>query len=172
MKGFNDMNDAELVTLAKLNSEEAKLELINRCKDPISFLASKCQRMCFNQVDLEDLISECHIAVLKAIETYDDSQGSSFAHYSKFFIRKRLYRFIEKRIKSVKIVHVEDKYLERIKSPKTLQDVLRDLSINPKSKRDSDIIAMLLQGYNQTEVAEEFKLSRTRIRDILRESIK
>lgn len=171
MGGYSMMTDQELVTLARLNDENAKLELIDRCKDVMSFGVSKYYRLCFNSVDMEDLVSECHIAVLEAIKTYDETRGASFATFSKYSIRRRLYDFIERRVKTVKVVHIDDKYLNRIKSPSTLQDVLRDLTINPKTKRDSDIIAMLLQGYTQQEVGTKFNLSKTQIRNILRESI-
>ncbi len=44
-------------------------------------------------VDLQDLIQEARLAMLKAAETYDARRGR-FAHYAGYFIRKGLARFM------------------------------------------------------------------------------
>src|SRR5256885_757124 len=91
------MNDSDLVQLALLNSEEAKEELLNRCKDIISFHVVKYKNKYFgrlNRFDIEDLISVCHVAALESIELYDASKGSGFSNFAKFRIRTRLINYL------------------------------------------------------------------------------
>jgi len=168
---MNKMTDSELVELAKADSESAKEELILRCKDVISYNVVKYKSMYWgnlNRFDIEDLVTECHIAVLEAINLYDSKRGASFATFSKFIIRTKLLDFLKNKIKQTRNIS-QDIKLERLAAP---VDITRDLTITVKNERDREIVDLLLQGMRKTDIAKQFGLTRMAITLIIRKCIK
>jgi RNA polymerase sigma factor (sigma-70 family) len=164
------LTDNELIELARNDSEEAKLELYARCKNVITYSVRRAKIQCWdlNQSDVEDLTSECWIAVMEAIKLYKPERGASFAHFLKFVIRPKFYKFIEKRIEISDNVLVDYK-LETIMAA---EDITRDLTIKVKNERDRYIIELFLAGMRQTDIADEMKITRGRVNQIIKECIK
>lgn len=165
------ITDVELVERAKNDDEAAKEELFKRCEQVISYNVVKYKSLHWGRLqksDVEDLISECHIAVMESIRLYKPDRGSSFSNFSKFVIRTRLLRFLEKKSELEKD-QVDNVILEKIIAP---DDYTRDLTIKVTNERDRKIINLFLDGMRQTDIADEFKITRARVNQIIKECIK
>lgn len=175
---MNELTDIELVELARNDNEEAKLELFRRCSDVLSYSIRKTKIRCYNlnEYDIEDVSSECALAVMEAIKLYNPSRGAAFKHFLKFVIRTKLYNYIETRIEQRTTFSLDSKEeelkIKEIAAPHKLEDLVRDLTIKVKNDRDKEIIELFLAGMLQTDIADEFKISKARVRQIIKECIK
>lgn len=80
-------NNEELVKLYKESRDEAYLaELISQNTGLINILVSSYLSSIPNS-ELEDLVSESYIPMLKAIEDFDEKQGFSFSTLLKAYVR-------------------------------------------------------------------------------------
>lgn len=53
---------------------------------------------------LEDLISECHIAIISAIETYDSTKVN-FLSWAKIYMKKYCSKFMDKHSRNIRLPH-------------------------------------------------------------------
>ena len=167
---ISKMTDMELVELARQDNENAKEELLNRCRNVISYNVVKYKNMYhgrLNRFDVEDLIAECHIAVLEAILLYNPIRGAAFPTFSMFIIRKRLLTFLQKTSKQTR--YISDVRLDRLPAA---EDITKDLTIKTNNDRDKEIVKLLLQGMRKADIARQFGLSRMAITKIIRKVIK
>lgn len=173
---LNELTDQELVNKARENCEEAKEELFNRSKDVISYSIRRYKAGFYkglNETDLEDLSSECSIAVMNAIALYNSERGAGFKQFLKFTIKRRLYKWVEDRVEEDNnVAHVSELTLNRIPVDDRLEEIKRDLTITVKNERDRKIIGLFLEGMRQTDIADEFKITRSRVNHIIKECIK
>lgn len=85
-------SNEELVKLYKDSRDEAFLaELISQNTGLINILVSSYLDTIPN-AEMEDLISESYIPMLKAIEDFDEAQGFSFSTLLKAYVRQHLNR--------------------------------------------------------------------------------
>ena len=85
-------NNEELVKLYKESrNEEYLAELISQNTGLINILVSSYLSSIPNS-ELEDLVSESYIPMLKAIEDFDEKQGFSFSTLLKAYVRQHLNR--------------------------------------------------------------------------------
>ena len=85
-------NNEELVKLYKESrNEEYLAELITQNTGLINILVSSYLSSIPNS-ELEDLVSESYIPMLKAIEDFDEKQGFSFSTLLKAYVRQHLNR--------------------------------------------------------------------------------
>lgn len=173
---MKDLTDQELVNLARSDNEEAKEELFRRSKDTITYSIRRYKAGFYkglNPADIEDLSSECSIAVMDAINKYDGERGAGFTHFLKYTIKRRLYKWVENRVEDDNnVAHVSEATMNNIAAPHLLDQIRRDLIISVKNERDRYIIDLFLQGMRQTEIADEFKITKGRVNQIIKECIK
>lgn len=85
-------NNEELVKLYKESrNEEYLAELISQNTGLINILVSSYLSSIPNS-ELEDLVSESYIPMLKAIEDFDEARGLTFANLLKVYVRQHLSR--------------------------------------------------------------------------------
>ena len=85
-------NNEELVKLYRDSRDEAYLaELISQNTGLINILVSSYLDTIPN-AELEDLVSESYIPMLKAIEDFDEERGFSFSTLLKAYVRQHLNR--------------------------------------------------------------------------------
>lgn len=85
-------NNEELVKLYRDSRDEVYLaELISQNTGLINILVSSYLDTIPN-AELEDLVSESYIPMLKAIEDFDEEQGFSFSTLLKAYVRQHLNR--------------------------------------------------------------------------------
>ena len=170
-----DMSDSELIKLALSDNEPAKEELLYRCKDVMSYHLVKYKQLYFGQLntyDVEDLVSECHIAVLESIKLYRPDKGSGFSNFAKFIIRSRLIDFLRKKSRQSRLIdfsadiNLVEATVEEVTNP---MDRINTSNI---SERDKRIIALILTGESQVDVAKIFGITKARVNQILKKCVK
>lgn len=162
------MTDNELVELARNDNEEAKEELFRRCKKVISFNVVKYKGMFYGPIEADDLIAECHIAVMEAILLYNPDRGANFSTFSGFIIRTRILQFLKHKTKQLKN-EITDFELEKLPIKDNPIQYIRIK--NGLNERDKNIIKLFLEGEKQSDLARQFNVSRTRIGQIIKEGL-
>jgi len=170
---MSNLSDVDLVKMAREGDERATGELIDRCKDVKDYHLQKYKRMYFgklNQFDVEDLVSECHLAILESIRMYDLTVPHTFATYAKYAMRNRIINFLSRKV--AKHLHnvVDDFDLTKLESYDS-KSPLSDLIETKLDGRERDIIELYVEGHSQVEIAQKFKLSKVRIGQIIKSCI-
>ena len=168
-------NNEELVKLYKESRDEAYLaELISQNTGLINILVSSYLSSIPNS-ELEDLVSESYIPMLKAIEDFDEERGLTFSNLLKVYVRQHLSRLYneatrKKRFTGSTPVSYEslveinkeggsegDSFftveLEDISSVEFM-DLLRSLNLNEK---EQVAVNVLMAGGTKGEVAKALK---------------
>ena len=168
-------NNEELVKLYKESRDEEYLaELISQNTGLINILVSSYLSSIPNS-ELEDLVSESYIPMLKAIEDFDEKQGFSFSTLLKAYVRQHLNRLYneatrKKRFTGSTPVSYESLVeinkeggseldisftveLEDISSVEFM-DLLRSLNLNDK---EQVAVNVLMAGGTKGEVAKVLK---------------
>lgn len=175
MTGVKDLPDSELVSLALTGDGEAREEIIDRCKDVTSYAVQKYSALSWRNLkpqDIEDLISECHVIVLESIELYNPNKGSGFPNFVKFIIRSKIVDFLRRRTRENKLFDyaVDTSLLDKgIEPTEKLED---RLNIKSLTEREKEIIALILTGESQTDVAKRFGVTKAMIGKILRKCVR
>jgi len=103
----------------------------------------------YRGLDLEDLISEGNIGLIKAIERFDPNQGNKLSTYASWWIRQQIQLAITEQAKTIRMPpHAADK-LRKIK--KIVNELTSVLGRNPTIE----------------EIAEETSLSEKKVEEIL-----
>lgn len=168
---MKQLSDSELINLAKDDNEEAKEELYKRSKEVISYSIGKYKSQFWSSVsksDVEDLVSECNIAVMEAIKLYQPDRGSGFPHFLKFVIRTRLYKWVGKKIEIEQNV-IPDTKLERLQATPDIRTQLLIRTSNDKEKR---IVDLYLAGMIPADIAREMQLTKAWIGRVIKRCIK
>ena len=102
MLNWNEMNENELIEMAKNGDDEAKMLIINRYKPLIyRFLSQYYSRFSTCSSSLrEDLIDEGVITILECINTYD-SNKASFSTHCYYQLRATIQNGLRPTVKSL-----------------------------------------------------------------------
>ena len=172
---MSNLSDSELVKSARQGDESAVVELMNRCQEVKDYHLLKYRRMYFgrlNHFDVEDLISECNIAILDAIKQYDVKVPHTFATYAKYAIRNRILNFLNRKIaKHVKSLD-PDYDLTLVESTASSEhSKLNELINKNLTGRDKRIIEMYLDGETNVDIGKKLGLTKARIGQIIKACI-
>jgi RNA polymerase primary sigma factor len=103
----------------------------------------------YRGLDLEDLISEGNIGLMKAIERFDPEQGNKLSTYASWWIRQQIQLAITEQAKTIRMPpHAADK-LRKIK--KIITELTSELGRQPSIE----------------EIAEETSISQKKVEEIL-----
>ena len=102
MLNWNEMNENELIEMAKNGDDEAKILIINRYKPLVyRFLSQYYSRFSSCSSSLrEDLIDEGVITILECINTYDSSKAS-FSTHCYYQLRATIQNGLRPTVKSL-----------------------------------------------------------------------
>ena len=102
MLNWNEMNENELIEMAKNGNDEAKMLIINRYKPLVyRFLSQYYSRFSSCSSSLrEDLIDEGVITILECINTYDSSKAS-FSTHCYYQLRATIQNGLRPTVKSL-----------------------------------------------------------------------
>jgi RNA polymerase primary sigma factor len=143
--------------------EEQELSRISRKDIPEAYWAKKvlieanlrlvvsiAKENQFRGLDLEDLISEGNIGLIKAIERFDPEQGNKLSTYACWWIRQQIQLAVSEQTKTIRMPpHAVDK-LRRVR--RIITELTSSLGRNPTAE----------------EIAEETSLATEKIEEILR----
>nr|DAR37228.1 MAG TPA: DNA directed RNA polymerase subunit [Caudoviricetes sp.] len=168
-------NNEELVKLYKESrNEEYLAELITQNTGLINILVSSYLSSIPNS-ELEDLVSESYIPMLKAIEDFDEKQGFSFSTLLKAYVRQHLNRLYNEATRKKRftgstpvsyesLVEINKEGGSELDSSFTVEledissiefmDLLRSLNLNEK---EQVAVNVLMAGGTKGEVAKALK---------------
>jgi RNA polymerase sigma factor (sigma-70 family) len=128
------------------DAEEAKKVMIESNLRLVIAIAKEHQKM---GVDLEDLIAEGNLGLIKAIERFDPDQGNKLSTYACWWIRQYIHQAITDQNKTIRVPTHASSKLRKLK--KIMQDLSNKLERNPTIQ----------------EVSEETNLTEEKIEKIL-----
>lgn len=102
MKDLNKIPRLTYEELAELMLRKSELAVRNKIAESFLPLVVKLARKAALTMDLDDLISEGSLGLLRAIEKFDGSLNKSFVRYAEMWINSCIYRFIHKNINLVR----------------------------------------------------------------------
>lgn len=168
-------NNEELVKLYKESrNEEYLAELITQNTGLINILVSSYLSSIPNS-ELEDLVSESYIPMLKAIEDFDEKQDFSFSTLLKAYVRQHLNRLYNEATRKKRftgstpvsyesLVEINKEGGSELDSSFTVEledissiefmDLLRSLNLNDK---EQVAVNVLMAGGTKGEVAKALK---------------
>lgn len=168
-------NNEELVRLYKESrNEEYLAELISQNAGLINILVSSYLSSIPNS-ELEDLVSESYIPMLKAIEDFDEEQGFSFSTLLKVYVRQHLNRLYNEATRKKRftgstpvsyegLVEINKEGGSELDSSFTVDledissiefmDLIRSLNLNEK---EQVAVNVLMAGGTKGEVAKALK---------------
>jgi RNA polymerase primary sigma factor len=131
------------------NIEESPLAKRIMIEANLRLVVSIAKENQYRGLDLEDLISEGNIGLMKAIERFDPEQGNKLSTYASWWIRQQIQLAITEQAKTIRMPpHAADK-LRKIR--KIVNELTGVLGRNPTLE----------------EVAEETSLTEKKIEEIL-----
>ena len=94
-------------------AREAQQKLVQANLRLVVSIAKEYQNL---GIDLEDLVSEGNIGLLKAVEKYNPSKGTKLSYYASFWIRQSIMRSLSNKSRTIRLpVGAADLYLKMLK---------------------------------------------------------
>jgi len=173
----NDMNDEDIVRMAKEGNVLASEYIINQYK---GFVVSKARTYFLIGADRDDIIQEGMIGLYKAVRDYDVDKAASFKYFAEICITRQIITAIktatrQKHIplnsyvsldKPIYIEESERTLLDVIEGTKTL-DPVQEFMIQEKmedmetriygilSDLEAQVLRAYIEGKTYEEIAEE-----------------
>lgn len=108
----------EIVRLAKLKDEGDRRAFNQIVQSNLRLVVSIAKKYSRNGVDLEDLISEGNIGLMKAVEKYKWEKGFRISTYATWWIKQAIQRHISNRSRTIRVpahmLSIQQKKMEAI----------------------------------------------------------
>ena len=162
---MNDLNDEQLVVLAREKNEEAFTRLVSRCSGMLKSLSAK---YCHDVSESEDLVQEGLLGLLSAVQTYRPSAEVTFRTYAYACARNRMVSALRRRNGvSVQSLDEEDELPDLVGGTDPASLVVRQEEIEQLNNRLRDGLSSLeyrvlmarLSGYSYREIAKQFNIT-------------
>ena len=170
--------DEELCLLAQQGDSSARDRLVARYLDLVGFRARGYLPDLFTVgVESEDLGQEGFLGLLSAIQSYDSGYGASFRTFATLAIDRRMTdavraAFRKKQVPSSSQVELDDAVAGR-HDPESTAIIRDELSRvmermeNTSSVKERQALAMHLDGYSYSEIAERLSCSAKSVENAL-----
>jgi len=171
MTELAESTDIELIERARNGESEAAEELLNRCKDVMSYHVMKyTQRLKSKGIhEVDELPSVASLAVLEAINKWEDIGTSGFPNYAKRMINWRITNFIKRRVMRHFNGRVSDYDVLTVEAPRIEEK--NEIVIKTSNPRDREIVELFLDGKTQEEIGKMFGITKQRIGQIIKKSV-
>jgi RNA polymerase sigma factor (sigma-70 family) len=123
-KQFNQIHNNQLA----INKDVEELIKYNR-----EFIRSFARR--YSTEYLDDLISECNIAILTAVESFDSTKGINFLSWARIYMKKVCTDFIDDQSKTIRLPK-NWRYVDKFKDKLELESSKPAISINSPINED------------------------------------
>ena len=166
MKAFQNLNEAEILSLCKEGDNEALTFIITRYRPSVEALASKYSD---SPIEREDLIQEGMIGLLAAIKSFDCGKGTAFSTYCYTCINNSLQTALRKvsRRKDIPqgiLISLEEVTINNSNTTLSAEDsflakesvsLLTKLLQNELSEFENSVLRLHMIGCSYTEIAEK-----------------
>ena len=123
--------EVELAKKIKNGDQNAKKKFFN---SNLRLVVSIAKRYSYGNGDIEDLIQEGNLGLIKAIEKYDYTRGYKFSTYATWWIRQYIVRYIANSGRTIripvhqkeaifKLVHTRDELLNTLGREPTIEEL-------------------------------------------------
>lgn len=175
-KSFQDYGQNTNDHFAAIIADQDYDQLLEMMQPMIRFVIQKSVHDCYTSGYYEDLKQEALMAVVTCSKSWDKDGGMSFPSWAYLYIRRAVTRARSKQVaydtnnmsQGWDICDEEDGYNEYVTDDgyhlaATELEVDFDSYLDWMSPRDAEIVSALAHGYTQTEVADKFGLSQSRV---------
>lgn len=124
--------EEDLIFRAKFGEEAAKSLLIN---SNLRFVVSIAKKFLVPNVEIDDLIQEGNIGLIRSIEKFDPSRKVKFLSYAVWWIKQAMYSYINENSRTIRLT------LNQIRSNnayKKMKNELEKLGIDSVNMEDFD----------------------------------
>jgi len=151
---LNREEEVALSTRSLKGDARARNELIQRNLRLAVSVAKKMQR---KGVDLEDLIQEANIGLMKAVEKFDPSKGFRFSTYAHWWIRQAVGRHIQMHCRSIRIPSHAQGLSVKINAAK--KEYAEEFGCEPSGEELAEILGVTQNALDSAMNAPAFTVS-------------
>jgi RNA polymerase primary sigma factor len=146
--------EVKLSKLALKGNARARNELIQR---NLRLAVSVAKKMHRKGTDLEDLIQEANIGLMRAVERFDPTKGFRFSTYAHWWIRQAVGRHIQMHSRSIRIPSHAQGLSAKIHATK--QEYKEEFGCNPSEDELAEILGVTLSAVESAVNAPAFTVS-------------
>ena len=146
--------EVELAKRSLKGDARARNELIQK---NLRLAVSVAKKMHRKGTDLEDLIQEANIGLMKAVEKFDPTKGFRFSTYAHWWIRQAVGRHIQMHSRSIRIPSHAQGLSAKIHAAR--QEYKEEFGCNPTDDELSEILGVTLSSVESASNAPAFTMS-------------
>ena len=180
---YDDINDSELMMMIKEEDDTPKDILFNKYYYIVDIITKKYKKMALKLgIDLRDLQQEALFGFTNAINRYREDDKASLKTFISLCIERRLKNSIIKASrkknqifnKALSLEHIYDKYdnslgdvisdndqnnpLTKLTSKERYDDLVNDI-LSSLSKKEKDVLFLMIDGFSYTQIASIIDVS-------------
>lgn len=180
---YDNINDSELMMMVKEDDDIAKEILFNKYYYIVDILIKKYKKMALKLgVDLKDLQQEALFGFTNAINRYRDEDKASLKTFMSLCIERRLKNSILKASrkknqlfnKALSLEHIygtndntlgdtisdnnQNNPLTKLTSKERYDDLVNNI-LSSLSKKEKDVLYLMIDGFNYTQIASILDVS-------------
>ena len=153
-KLLTKQQEQELAKRIEAGDQAAKREMIQKNLRLAVSVAKKMQK---KNVDLEDLIQEANIGLIRAVEKFDWRKGFRFSTYAHWWIRQGVSRFLQMNGKTVRVPgHAQGLYYKIAEAKKEYRE---EFGCDPTNAEIAEILGVTEKSIEATIDAPSFAVS-------------